>query len=106
MASGSEEEEVNLQELYVKASTKKGALTRSKKAVDFAITALREAPASEHFFEELKKNLTKYRDLRDVVLDTYDSIHAQVADAKFGKDFGKQQADIEADYEKIEEGAW
>ena len=105
MAGEEEEEEVDLQELYVKASTKKGALTRSRKAVDFAVTALREAPASEHFFEELKKNLTKYRDLRDIVLEIYDNIHAQVAEAKFVKDFGKQQADIEADYEKIEENA-
>ena len=105
MASGDEEDAVALQDLYVKASTKKGALTRSKKAVDFALTALREAPASEHFFEELKKNLTKYRDLRDVVLDIYDNIHAQVADSKFSKDFGKQQSDIESSYEKIEDSA-
>ena len=59
MASGDEEDAVALQDLYVKASTKKGALTRSKKAVDFALTALREAPASEHFFEELKKNIER-----------------------------------------------
>ena len=107
MASGSEEEDdvTPLQDLYVKASTKKGALTRSKKALEFAIVALREAPASEHFFEELKKNLSKYRHLRDIVLDIYDNIQAQVTDAKFVKDFGKQQADIEADYEKIEDSA-
>ena len=94
-----------LQQLYLQASTRKGALTRSKKALDFSITALREAPASEHFFEELKKNVTKYRELRDVVLDIYDNIRVQVTEQKFAKDFGKQQADIEGDYEKVEEAS-
>ena len=100
MASDGESD--TLQELYVKASTKKGALTRSRKALEFAIQALREAPSSDHFAEELKRNLKKYRDLREVVLDIYDTIQAQVDGAKFNKDFGKQQSEIESDYEKIE----
>ena len=103
--SGDESETSLLQELYVRASTKKGALTRSKKALDFALVALREAPASEHFFEELKKNLSKYRELRDVVLDIYDTIKAQVAEGKYKKDFGRQESEIEADYEKVEDAA-
>ena len=102
---GAEGGEAYLQQLFLQASTRKGALTRSKKALDFSITALREAPASEHFFEELKKNVTKYRELRDVVLDIYDNIRVQVTEQKFAKDFGKQQADIEADYEKVEEAS-
>ena len=57
------------------------------------------------FFEELKKNVTKYRELRDVVLDIYDNIRVQVTEQKFVKDFGKQQANIEADYEKVEEAS-
>ena len=90
----SDEESDTLQELYVKASTRKGGLTRSRKALDFALQALREAPSSDHFAEELKKNLKKYRDLREVVLDIYDKIQAQVDSAKFNKDFGKQQSEI------------
>ena len=35
--------------------------------------------------------------------NVYDNIHTQVAKAKCVEDFGKQQMDIEADYEKIEE---
>ena len=97
----SDEESDTLQELYVKAATRKGALTRSKKALDFALQALQEASSSDHFAEELKKNLKKYRDLREIVLDIYDKIQAQVDSAKFNKDFGKQQSEIESDYEKI-----
>ena len=98
-------EEVDLKDLYTRASTKKGSLTRAKKALDFAVTALKEAPASVHFFEDLKKHLTKYRNLREAVLDTYDEISAQISPEKFQKDFGKQSSEIEADYEKIEEAA-
>ena len=98
-------EEVDLKDLYTRASTKKGSLTRAKKALDFAVTALKEAPASVHFFEDLKKHLTKYRTLREAVLDTYDEISAQISPEKFQKDFGKQSSEIEADYEKIEEAA-
>ena len=98
-------EEVDLKDLYTRASTKKGSLTRAKKALDFAVTALKEAPASVHFFEDLKKHLTKYRNLREAVLDTYDEISAQISPEKFQKDFGKQSNEIEADYEKIEEAA-
>ena len=53
----------------------------------------------------MKKNVTKYRELRDVVLDIYDNIRVQVTEQKFAKDFGKQQADIEGDYEKVEEAS-
>ena len=98
-------EGVDLKDLYTRASTKKGSLTRAKKALDFAVTALKEAPASVHFFEDLKKQLTKYRTLRDAVLDTYDEISSQISPEKFQKDFGKQSNEIEADYEKIEEAA-
>jgi len=98
-------EGVDLKELYTRAATKKGSLTRAKKALDFAVTALKEAPASVHFFEDLKKQLTKYRTLRDAVLDTYDEISSQISQEKFQKDFGKQSNEIEADYEKIEEAA-
>ena len=101
----SDEESDTLQELYVKAATRKGALTRSKKALDFALQALQEASSSDHFAEELKKNLKKYRDLREIVLDIYDKIQAQVDSAKFNKDFGKQQSEIESDYDKIENAA-
>ena len=103
MASDEETEQNPLQELYVKASTKKAALTRSKKALEFAITALREAPASDHFFQDLKRNLSKYRDNRDTVLDIYDTIQAQVADTKYKKDFAKNEAQIDSDYDKLEE---
>ena len=96
MASDEETEKNLLQELYVKASTKKAALTRSKKA----ITALREAPASDHLFQDLKKNLSKYRDNRDAVLDIYDTIQAQVANTKYQKDFAKNEAQIDSDYDK------
>ena len=48
----SDEESDTRQELYVKASVKKGALTRSKKALDFALQALQEASSSDHFAEE------------------------------------------------------
>ena len=43
---GGEGGEAYLQQLDLQASTRKGALTRS----DFFITALKEAPASVHFF--------------------------------------------------------
>ena len=98
MASGDEtlEAEPNvqlqLQGLYMKASTKKAAVTRQKKAFDFALAAMREAPSSEHFFEELKRNLSKYRELRDAVMDIYDSIRALVGESKYKKDFGKQES--------------
>ena len=111
MASGDEtlEAEPNvqlqLQGLYMKASTKKAAVTRQKKAFDFALAATREAPASEHFFEELKRNLSKYRELRDAVMDIYDSIRALVGESKYKKDFGKQESEIEGDYDKIEDAA-
>ena len=100
-----DEESDTLQEFYVKASTKKGGLTRSRKALDFALQALREAPSSDYFAEVLKKNLKKYRELREVVLDIYDKIQAQIDSAKFTKDFGKLQSEIESDYEKIEKAA-
>ena len=105
MSSGNDRDRTPLQELYVKASTKKGALTRSKKALDFSIKALQDSPSSDHFAEELKKNLKKYRDSREVVLDIYDNIETQIEHAKFTKDFGKQQSEIESDYEKIEDAA-
>ena len=60
-------------------------------------------PASDHFFQQLKQNLEKYRLLRDEVLDIYDHIRSQVAEDKFTKDFGKQEKDTEADYERVEE---
>ena len=69
----------------------------------FAITALKEAPASDHFFQDLKKNLSQYRDNRDTVLDIYDTIQAQVADTKYKKDFAKNEAQIDSDYDKLEE---
>ena len=92
-------EDVDLKDLYTRASTKKGSLTRAKKALDFAVTAFKEVPASVYFFEDLKKQLTKYRTLRDAVLDTYDEISSQISPEKFQKDFGKQSNEIEAEAE-------
>ena len=88
---------MDLKDLYTRASTKKGSLTRAKKSLDFAVTALKEVPASVYFFEDLKKQLTKYRTLRDAVLDTYDEISSQLSLEKFQKDFGKQSNEIEAE---------
>ena len=76
--SEEEEEENVLTDLYAKASTKKAALTRAKKALNHAIFALSEAPASEYFFSELTQAVTKYRSQREIVLELYDTISSQV----------------------------
>ena len=100
----------DLRSLYVSASTKKAALTRARKALELSIGALSGTPASDHFFQQLKQNLEKYRLLRDEVLDIYDHIRFQVAEDKFTKDFGKQEKEIETDYERAQlprqEGPW
>ena len=95
----------DLRSLYVSASTKKAALTRARKALELSIGALSGTPASDHFFQQLKQNLEKYRLLRDEVLDIYDHIRFQVAEDKFTKDFGKQEKEIETDYERVEEAS-
>ena len=94
---------VDLRSLYVRASTQKAALTRARKALELSISALCDTPASDHFFQQLKQNLEKYRLLRDEVLGIYDHIRSQVAEDKFTKDFGKQEKEIEADYDTVEE---
>ena len=96
---------VDLRSLYVRASTQKAALTRARKALELSISALCDTPASDHFFQQLKQNLEKYRLLRDEVLGIYDHIRSQVAEDKFTKDFGKQEKEIEADYERVEEAS-
>ena len=101
--SEEEEEENVLTDLYAKASTKKAALTRAKKALNHAIVALSEAPASEYFFSELTQAVTKYRSQREIVLELYDTISSQVDEEKFRKDFGKQSSEIEKDYDQIED---
>ena len=101
-----EEEEANpLQELYTKAANAKRSLTRSKKDLQLALKALQEAQSSSHFFEELVKYQSIYRERRLKVYDIYDRIEDQISDELFKKDYGKQCKEIERDYEVLEEEA-
>ena len=103
----SEEEQAakSLQELYTKAANAKRSLSRSKKDLQLGLKALHEAPSSSHFFDELVKSQTIYRERRIKVYDIYDSIEDQISDELFKKDFGKQCKEIEKDYDVLEEEA-
>ena len=104
--SEEEEEGVNpLQKLYTKAANAKRSLTRSKKDLQLGLKALQEAPSSSHFFDELIKYQTIYRERRTKVYDIYDRIEDQIAAELFKKDFGKQCNEIEKDYDVLEEEA-
>ena len=106
MMSDSEEDgSVNLPKLYKKAANAKRSLTRAKKELQNALKALSEAAASQHFFEELIKVQEVYRERRLVVLEIYDTIEDEVAKEKFASDFGRQTAEIEKDFDVLEEQA-
>ena len=103
MSDSESEGGVNLPRLYKKAANAKRALTRAKKEFQNALKALVEASSSQHFFQELIKAQDIYKAKRVTVFEIYDQIEDIVSEAKFVADFSKQTAEIEKDFDSLEE---
>ena len=103
--SSEDEDGVDLPRLYKKAANSKRALTRVKKEYENALRALTEASSSQYFFDELIKVQTTYKAKRKAVLNIYDTIEDEISPEKFNQDFGRQSADIEKDFDGLEEQA-
>ena len=103
--SSDEEEGVNLPQLNKKAANAKRSLTRVKKEFENALKALTEASSSQYFFDELIKVQDTYKERRKAVLNIYDTIEDEVSQEKFNQDFGRQTAEIEKDFDGLEEQA-